>query len=392
MPNRTNISRSAKRRLAIRSTQEQENLLSDARSMSAGLTGAVMENAATDAAGMVNRLVTSGGHDLARAMVSRMQQSLGNSYVQRTLLGPGSTHRSVAPQLGVQRSPDEQKSDEQGNQGQGDGAGVMTVKEDFEPAEFNDTPDEGMKLAVVGSGETARTDATKSAAPSVAFVDGGRVGTAQVGDRAVPSKDRRPRAFTASGRTGTVVWAGGGGAGPHGNEAAGSIQTEVAPDYQSRSNGMKANSDAWVRAGTGSVDVVRSFVGANTGDQGNGWYLTVGAANRFDQHEQLHVTSSQGHYNTNIVPLLARVANSAVTGKSIAFTRVGAIMDLRSQIKWADSLKAFQRDDRADNKPMGTVDTNDLASGTYPIDAGPGTVAGKAYQHRARLPSEANPT
>jgi hypothetical protein len=367
MPNKMNIRRSAKRRLATRANQEQENLVSDARTINAGLSVAAMEFAGPGAMGVVNRLVTSGGHDLARAMVLRMQHSLGNSYVQRTL-------------------------DEQANQGQdGEGAGVMTVKEDFEPAEFNDAPDEGIKLAVVGSGETATAGGKKSAAPPAAFVDAGRVGTAEVGDHALPADDRRPRAFTASGRTGTVVWAGGGGAGPHGNEAAGSIQTEVAPDYQSRSNGMKVNSDAWIRAGTGSVDVVRSFVGASSGDQGNGWYLTVGAANRFDQHEQLHVTSSQGHYTTNIVPLLARVANSAVTGKGIAFTRLGAIMDLKSQVKWADSLKAFQRDDRTDNKPMGTVDTNDLASGTYPIDAGPGTVAGKAYQHRARLPSEANP-
>jgi hypothetical protein len=387
MPNRVNVRRSAKRRPATRSAQEQENLLADARLASAGLTGATMESAAPDAMGAVNRLVMSGGQDLARALVSRMQGTLGNSYVQRILLGPDSTQPSVAPHVRVHRLADEQESQSKA----GDGGGIVTVTDDFEPEEFDDVPDEGIKLAVVGSGEPAGTAAKKSAAPPVAFVDGGRVGTAQVGDHGVSNEDDRPRAFTASGRTGTVVWAGGGGAGPHGNEAAGSIQTEVAPDYQSRSNGMRVNSDAWVRAGTGSVDVVRSFVGANAGDQGNGWYLTTGAANRFDQHEQLHVASSQGHYNTNVVPLLARVANSAVTGKAIAFTRLGAISDLKAQIKWADSLKAFQRADRADNKPMGSVDTNDLASGTYPIDAGPGTVGGKAYQHRARLASEPNP-
>ena len=393
MPDKTNVSRSHKRRSAIRSSREQEkNLVSDARSLNASLSAAAMESAAPDVIGVVSRLVASSGQDLARALVTRMQQSLGNSYVHRTLLGPGSTHRSAAPQLRVQRSPDEQKSDDRASQSEArEGAEVETVTEDFEPSEFDDTPDEGIKLATVNSGETARTEGQESAAPPVAFVDGGRVGTTALGDHAVPSEDRRPRAFTASGRTATVIWGGGGGAGPHGNEPAGSIQTQVAPDYQSRSNGMRANSDAWVRAGTGSVDVVRSFVGANGGDQGNGWYVTAGAATRFDQHEQLHVASSQGHYNTNVVPLIARVANSAVTGKGIAFTRLGAISDLRSQIKWSDSLRVFQRDDRADNKPMGTVDTNDLASGTYPIDAGPGTVAGKAYQHRARLGSEPNP-
>jgi len=64
---------------------------------------------------------------------------------------------------------------------------------------------------------------------------------------------------------------------------------------------------------------------------------------------------------------------------------------LKAAIKWPESLKAFQDADRADNTPMGTVDTADKNSGSYPVDAGPGTVAGKAYQHRVRTPAEPNP-
>jgi len=37
---------------------------------------------------------------------------------------------------------------------------------------------------------------------------------------------------------------------------------------------------------------------------------------------------------------------------------------------------AFQDADERDNTPMGPVDTADLASGSYPVDAGPGTVGG----------------
>jgi hypothetical protein len=54
-------------------------------------------------------------------------------------------------------------------------------------------------------------------------------------------------------------------------------------------------------------------------------------------------------------------------------------------------VSAFQSADTAENAPMATTDNNDPASGTYPVDAGPGTVGGTAFQHRMRMPAEANP-
>jgi hypothetical protein len=40
---------------------------------------------------------------------------------------------------------------------------------------------------------------------------------------------------------------------------------------------------------------------------------------------------------------------------------------------------------------MGTIDTNDLASGTYPENRGAVTIAGKAYTNAVASPGEALP-
>jgi hypothetical protein len=209
----------------------------------------------------------------------------------------------------------------------------------------------------------------------------------------IAASDRRPHAFTNGGQTGTIAWAGGGGAGPHGNESTGSVQAQNAPDYQSKSNGVFSDSEAWIKAGTGtSVDVTRSYLGANAGDQGNGHFVTAGAAGRFNSHEVLHVNSTQGIYTTNIPPLITRAADYLGGAKTVhAKTQLGAISDLKGIVKWKDTLDAFASQDTAQNKPMGPTDTNDLATGTYPVDSGPGNVGGKAFQHRVRLPSEADP-
>ncbi len=317
-----------------------------------------------------------------------------------------STRQPTAPALPLLRTPegDEQTSSASSGQvdtrqqatveGDGGEGQLMVVEEEFQPEQYDALPDEDLSLTQIGPGEGREQQSqgreTAVAAPVAGFSDGGRIGTVRYGDAPVASNDLRPHAFTNGGRTGTVVWAGGGGAGAHGNEGAGSIQAQVAPVYESKSNGIISNSDAWVRAGTGTLDVKRSWVGINAGDQGNGHYVTAGAAARINAHETLHVASTQGHYNTHIVPLLARVADRSL-GRRIAYTQRGAINSLRSIIRWPETVTNFQNADLADNQPMGTVDTNDLASGTYPVDAGPGNVGGLNVQHIVRLPAEPNP-
>ncbi len=379
--------------------------------------------------------------------ILQMQHTHGNAAVVRMLAGRAAN----APALGIQRDDDDDANQQQeieqatpvedvtpepstdtaavDSTSSDDASGVATsTTEDAEPGETTDDQPEGATDSASADTDpstddaggdvmtqsedaalpqgTAETDSDlhiktvpstdeQATAPPITtrFVNGGRRGTVPVKFEALAANDRRPHAFTNGGQTGTIVWAGGGGAGPHGNENTGSIQAQNAPDYQSKSNGVFSNSDAWIKAATGtSVDVTRSYLGANAGDQGNGHYVTPGAAARFNSHEILHVNSTQGIYTANIPPLIARAATYLPGGTvAHAFTQSGAITELKKVILWKESLDAFSAADTAQNKPMGPVDTNDIATGTYPVDAGAGTVGGVAFQHRVRLPTEANP-
>ena len=198
----------------------------------------------------------------------------------------------------------------------------------------------------------------------------------------------RPVSFVGGGRTGTVAWAGGGGAGPHGNEPVGSIQFHFPPLYWSRSNGLFSDSEAWVLPGSAQLFVRRSWLGSDAGDQGNGWYVTPAAAARLDRHEALHVITTMSHYMSDLLPVLTRAA----TLRTTAYTQVQALLQLRDQLAWAAGVQAFQAADTADNQPMGTVDSAELSSGTYVVNVGPGTVGGTAYTNRLKIPSEPNPT
>jgi hypothetical protein len=304
------------------------------------------------------RLARSDAEVQRVAVLRSLQAGYGNAHVQRLL-------RQTADAGG---EPPAEGAAEGAAEG-----GIVTEVETFVPEEMQAVPDEHMHLATVG------------------FTDGGQTGTVAHGGEDGHDHSAQPHAFTDGGQTGTVVWGGGGGAGARGNEAAGSIQSQVAPEYQAKANPDSKDADAWVKPGTGKVGVTRSWVGIASGDQGNGWFVTPAAATRINAHELLHVASSKGHYNTNLKPLEDRVADKTL-GMGVAATPELAIAHLKTVIKWPESITAFQTNDKADNKPMGPVDTNDLASGTYPVDSGPGTVGGKNYQHRARTPSEPDPT
>jgi hypothetical protein len=299
------------------------------------------------------------------AVLTSLQHGAGNAHVQRLL-------RQEAEGGGAGGGG--------GGGAVGDEGATMSVQEEFVPEETQGMPDEDLHIAYVGPGEGEG-----------GFTDGGQTGTAPYGgEEGGHTHAPVPRAFTDGGMTGTVVWAGGGGAGAHGNEAVGSIQSQTAPTYEAKLNAASKDADAWVKAGTGKASVTRSWVGINSGDQGNGHYVTSGAATRINNHERLHVASTKGHHDTNIKPLETRIADKTL-GMGVSTTEAGAIAVLKGAIKWPESIKAFQDGDKADNTPMGPVDTGDIGTGTYPVDAGPGTVGGKNYQHRVRLKSEPNP-
>lgn len=264
------------------------------------------------------------------------------------------------------------------------------TEEEFIPHKSNDKPDEGLVLTDM---------VAPNFLPNVGFKDLGRVGKVRFGKQSgVHPADIFPRVFVSGGRTGTVVFAGGGGAGPRGNQTVGSIQAQVPPIYDSRSLGTLSNSEAWVRAGTGSLSVTRSYVGMNSGDQGNGYYVTPRAAARTDQHEAAHVQNSETHYNTHLRPMLNRISNYTPAaagggGRVVArFLQSSARSALAGIIGWATAITNFQTADSADNRPMGTIDRSYLASPTRLVDSGPGTVGGTAYQHRVHVRSEPTPT
>jgi len=215
-------------------------------------------------------------------MLLHLQRSVGNAGVARLL---GDLASAGPAPVAVQREGEDAGDDQ-----------YVEVEEDLQPDE-RDTSEQDLPAQYV-------PDEGNSGSPAApGFVDAGRVGTARYGDPADEAAEALPRAFKDGGQTGTVKWAGGAGAGAHGNQPPGSIQRQVPPVFFQ----VSPKADAWVKEGTGLIDVTRSWTGVNPGDQGNGQFLTAAAAARINQHETLHVANSSGHYAAIIDPLLTRV-------------------------------------------------------------------------------------
>ncbi len=122
-----------------------------------------------------------------------------------------------------------------------------------------------------------------------------------------------------------------------------------------------------------------------------------GGRGPINNHETQHVASSRSIcmvnidiYMVNIDPLLARVANAA-PGKDAEDFAAAALAAHRATVNWALSIGAFKTAGTNANKRMGTVDTADLASGTYPVNAGPATVTGMAFTNVLKTPAEGMP-
>jgi hypothetical protein len=224
------------------------------------------------------------------------------------------------------------------------------------------------------------------------FSDGGRQGTVPFQPEPPNANDLRPHAFVNGGKSGTKAWAGGGGAGPKGNQQAGSIQNQVPPEYESEWGGPLTNASAWVKDGTGVADVTRSYVTSDAGDQGNGWYVTPAAAVALEKHEQSHVQSTKDTYSSKIQPALDKVANSRALGKEVTYKSADAREYIKRQVGWASAIKDFSDTDMSWNNPnTGQIDLNELGAPTYPHRFGPVKVGGKDYPNLLKLQNEADP-
>jgi hypothetical protein len=78
-------------------------------------------------------------------------------------------------------------------------------------------------------------------------------------------------------------------------------------------------------------------------------------------------------------------------GRDAGASPAAAVAAHKAAINWGPSVTAFKTAELAANRPMGPVDTADLGSGTYPVNAGPATVGGKAYTSVLKTPAEAMP-
>jgi hypothetical protein len=228
------------------------------------------------------------------------------------------------------------------------------------------------------------------------FHDGGRRGTVPFTGTMLADlepDDQRPHALTLGGRTGSTSWAGGGtDAGPHGRQNAGSIQKEVVPFYESRGNMPWDMSDAWVRPGTGIVDISRDYVTSNAGDQGNGWWISSMAAASLDVHEQRHVTAAKEQYDSYLQPVLDRVAKSEITGKGKTRFQKDARAALERMMSWPQALTNFVNNDNNWNAKNAQIDTEDVGSAHYPHNfKGPRKIEGKDYDNYLTMNNEEPP-
>ena len=259
-------------------------------------------------------------------------------------------------------------------------------------------------VAIGGGGppEAGAAPAAGAAPEAGAFVDGGRSDTVRFGDAEEHgldpeggdldggSEDLRPRVFIAGGKTGSVAWGGGAGAGPHGNQESGSAEL-VKPEIETSWGGVFTNADAWVKEGTGTVTVKRDYVSSSPGDQGNGWYVTDKAAAGLERHEQRHVSQSRSVYVDKIQPMLDRILNSYTYGKGKVYKSVDAAALVQRYVDWASSVKGFDEDDKAWNGKGGQVDQEDQHSPSFPRQIGAGTVNGREFQNRLKMPTEDDP-
>jgi hypothetical protein len=266
-------------------------------------------------------------------------------------------------------------------------------KDDENDEETNDTvitENEGYE----DGGGDSMVFSPSNAAGSGGFTSGGRTGivpfhsVTQCNYTRMYHPGSVPTAFVDGGRTGSTAWAGGGGAGPKGNEKSGSY-TAVPPVYAARGNWF-SNADAWVESG-GTVDVKRSYVTSNPGDQGNGWWVSPLAAARLERHEQMHVATAQSDYASSIDPMLRQVGTSATLGKGKMFWKSDAIALLKKTIGWESALKKFEEQDSNNNGQGGWVDQMDIYGGSWPATVGPREIEGKVYDKVLVMGSESDP-
>ncbi|RLC93928.1 MAG: hypothetical protein DRI40_08135 [Chloroflexi bacterium] len=341
------------RRSQVKGSLSEEALLPESRheSQIEALGADYSEGTFNRHAGHLSKLLHSGPPEgpQAVALLPILQKAYGNRYVNHLL---GSIRRSAAEGVLLSTAP---RPTPAPGQGPAEEEGVAR-----EAGPATTAPDLAREAALRPAGASERGPAVGTLDASVVsrvFIDGGSTGTD------------------------TVWWAGGRGA--RGNQGVGSIQSEIRPVYEhAPAAGGGGRHRAWVREGTGVLEVERSYVSPREGANGNDWYITSGAHGRIETHEVGHVNQSRAYYDRHLAPIEAAVADctgraKAVEGESTEdCTRI-----LDARIGWDAGVEEFRRNDRVCNTPGGTWDTQEQATADWYYDYGPRTVEEHSYAH-----------
>jgi hypothetical protein len=183
-----------------------------------------------------------------------------------------------------------------------------------------------------------------------------------------------PHAFTDKGKVGEAAWIHTGGSGGAGVEPTGHA-TVVAPVIKTKPpKKAGGRAKAWVQSGTGTVKVKRSWRGVTHGINGttnNGnigiLWMSPRAQDRIDKHERKHVKSTKELYEQHIEPLESRVSrfSGLIKAHKHGADENQAEQALITRLDWNQSIQDFANADIAANQPMGTTDTNDMASADF---------------------------
>ncbi len=197
-------------------------------------------------------------------------------------------------------------------------------------------------------------------------------------------------AFVDRGKVASGLWHHCGGTGGKGNENTGS-STVVAPVYESSPPTPKGGpAKAWVRKGTGTVKVSRSWNGVPSGNNGAAtWggsggtlvYLRSSAVARMGKHESGHVKETKKIHDVDIKALEKRVKE-----KRTAATEADAVLALQTHVDWNNALTTFAAKDTAMNAPGLTFDTTDQAKADFYHDKGAKKIKGVDYGHLIEAP------
>jgi hypothetical protein len=237
--------------------------------------------------------------------------------------------------------------------------GPLTVQREFEDA---DKVDEDAVGYLRGPAEKAETGTVRFDHKNAFGEIDGEI-----------SSDVRPHAFTDRGRTAENTWIHCGGTGGAGNENTGDA-TIVAPIYKTKPAPPGGQAKAWIKKGTGTVKVKRSYTGVTHGAHGatttppaGTVWMSPRARDRVDKHEREHVKKSEELHTLYIKPLEDRVSKyrGFIKAKKKGTDEPAAQAALQTEIDWNNSVNNFANNDTAQNTPMGPVDQADMQKADF---------------------------